>query len=862
MHRCSFTATLIAALVLCVSTAAARQLSGNAATALDGIATETGARPIVTGTRQDGLPRLVTGLLSRPSERRAEEIARDFVARWPGLFPIDVDDLVIERQTRHATGRTVRFAQTHDGLPVIGAVLAVYVRADGVVRSAASSLQDLGVLDTTPALGPDDAAREARIRARRILPATERFHARLVVLALPGRGRLAWEVHFGALPGLLSNHWFYVDARTGDLIRTENRIVFQYQGRAFETNPGLYQGPYVDPVTVDLDIPEGGFVYTTPEYDEEMIPTTACEYDAGVDAGDCDCPGGECIWLSDARHASMNCPDYHLTIPLDLSAYIPDFELDAHFCTETQTAFADADDQFFYEWEGDNWGLDDLNMNDKFAEVQMFHHVSGTYSYFMNLMDDHAESSTYDWDGHATRPLLATVNFKLPIDAASMSGEPDFLEIMAQLADPYGEMYPFDNAFFMPGSDESIGIPGFSKPYDSIVFGQGSLIDFAWDGDVIRHEFTHSVDNSVTGSTSMFTDYGDEWGVNPEPGGLSEGFADIFPAFMADEGTMGEYSLAAFGEGSVRDLNGDDVCPDYLEGEVHADSPGWSQSVYQAREAAAGDDEAAKHEFEQAAFIGLSLFVPQTGFAETAANILTAVEDLLGVDAAADAAEVFATHGTDDCPRVMRDGGDGALDKGAPLAAPGAVNGGASTPFVPGIMQFMVTAGQDVDAVNLEFALSTGGSSFMGETGEAEMLVLARVGEPIQFEYDGTEVLVGDDVLGPFSMDSDNRFSLVAEDGGPLAPGEYYLMPVNVGDGAGTMSGISASAGEAIADADGTHTYAGPAADQDAGPDGGPAATGDSGGCGCSLPGVVSTGGAGSLALLLLLLAGVILRSR
>jgi len=862
MYRIALTAALFTALALGVQTTTARPLAQGAIEAIDEIAARSGVRPNVTGTRPSGLPKLVSGVLTQPSDRPAADIAREFVARWPGLFPVEADDLAIAKNTRHAAGRTVRFEQTHDGLPVIGATLAVYVRTDGVIRAVASSLTELGALDTTAKVEPTDAAREARASSSWILPAVDQFHSRLVVVALPGQGRLAWEIHFGALPGLLSNPWFYVDAKTGELIRKENRIVFQYQGRVFETNPGPYQGPYATPVEVDLDIPEGGFVYTTPEYEQDMIPTNACEYDAGVDAGDCDCPDGDCIWLSHPQHASMNCPDYHLTIPLDLSAFIPDFELDAHFCTETQTAFADAADQYFYEWEGDSWGLDDLNMNDKFAEVQMFHHVSGSYNYFMDLMDDHAQSGEYDWDGHDTMPLLATVNFKLPIDQAAMSGDPDMLEIMAQLADPYGEMFPFDNAFFMPGSEESVGIPGFSKPYDSIVFGQGSLIDFGWDGDVIRHEFTHSVDNSVAGSTSMFTNYGDEWGVNPEPGGLSEGFADIFPAFMSDEPTMGEYSLAAFGPGNVRDLSGDDVCPDALEGEVHADSPVWSQSVYQARDAAAGDDEEAKHKFEQAAFIGLSMFVPQTGFGETAANILTAVEDLLGADAAADAAEVFAAHSTDDCARVMSDGGDGELSKQAPLAAPATVNGGASTPFVPGIMQFMVTAAGDAEAVNLEFALATGGGGLMGDEGEAEMQVLVRVGEPIQFEYDGANVLVDDDVLGPLTMDSDNNFSLVAQDGGPLAQGEYYLMPVNVGDGAGTMAGITASAGDAIADEDGTHTYQGADDNQDAGPDAGPSAASDSSGCGCSLPGAGTGGNAAGLALLLLLLAGVILRAR
>jgi hypothetical protein len=231
-------------------------------------------------------------------------------------------------------------------------------------------------------------------------------------------------------------------------------------------------------------------------------------------------------------------------------------------------------------------------------------------------------------------------------------------------------------------------------------------------------------------------------------------------------------------------------------------------------------------------FVGLASVVQKQGFAEAAAATLAAVEALLGSSAREAAAAVFADHHTEDCPRVMGDGGSGSVTKDT-LAASYTVNGAAGDPFTPGIIQYMVTVdGQQ--AVNLEFGLS-GGSSMMGETGEPEMQVLVRVGEPIAFGYSGTTVEVDDDVLGPFPMDGDNRFSLVSTTAA-LPAGEYYLMPVNVGTGAGTMSAIEASAGAAVADTDGTQTFEGE--DEDAGVDGGLQIEGESSsGCGCDAAG-------------------------
>jgi hypothetical protein len=795
------------------------------------IAHETGRAPTQLISRQDGFVSLMGGDLSRPSKEAALDVALAFVGRNRDLFAVGAEALAVVDQSPNAIGRTLRFEQTYEGLPVVGADLVVVVRRDGVVRIVSSSLEDLGAVGTRPVWTAADASDMARSRAHWFLPAS-RPYTRLVVLALQGEGRLAWEVSFGRMPALLSNIWAYVDAKTGEVLRLENRVRFAYKGEAFASNPGSFGAPSMQPVTVDLDVPEGGYAY-----DGDGGTRTACDYDAG--AADCAaCPGGKCVWLSQELYLSRNCADYHQTVPLDLSGMgLPIDKIDAHMCTEVQTASADADGGYFYEWEGDNYGLDDLNPADKFAEVQMYYHVGYVYDYFLALMDGLPQ----DWQGHPEPPLRATVNFQIPFN---MSGGMPSLEDLLGMADPNGPLYPFDNAMFMPGGPT--GIPGFSRDYDSILFGQGSLADFGWDGDVIYHEFTHSVMNTASAGIGVYSEFGDEWGVNVEQGGMSEGYADIYAGFLTDEPTMGEYSLAGFGAASVRHMDGHDVCPDYLQGEVHADSPGWSQSVYQAREAAAGDDADKKRAFEQAAFIGAAAVVQKQGFATAVAAMLTATEDLLGATARDAAAEVFAQHKTDDCARVMGDEGTGSVAKATPIAAPETVDGVKGSPYTPGIIQYMVTVGDGVKAVNLEMDVTASGSSLTGTTAEPDMRVIVRRDNPIQFEYQGSTVVVADDVIGPAKLEGTTTsvFSLVAEGGAFLPRGSYYVMPVNAGDGRGTLTGVTVSAGDPIATGDGVTTTAagdggvgdgGTDTDADAGADAGS----DKGtsGCGCTMPG-------------------------
>lgn len=814
------------------------------------IAAETGIYPDYIVSPKSGIPTVITGNLSqRPrTPENPVTLARQFIEKHSKLFLVGSDSLKLWQHTSVGNGHSVRFEQTYKGIPVVGAHLTIFLRDDGVVKAVTSSLAEVSSSPTDPLVSDVDAAIQAAESIPAPIPVNpEGFYARLVIVPLPGAARLAWEMHFGAVPSLLSNIWAYVDAREGNLIKYENRIVFDHTGLVFETNPGPASARKA-PTQAVLSMPEGGFEYQEPDYRLEMIEhvKTVCDYAEGKD----DCPTGENIWLRHPLFMSRNCPDYHETTEINFGA-----PMTVHMCSEVQTAAADAEGNFiFADWQNSRGVYTDyfdptkpeteIALNDKFAEVQMFYHVGKAYNYFLSLMDDYAgddpqlEKYSRDWTGHGIRPLMATVNFKIPIDMTG-GGMPD-LAGLSEAMDPNGPLHPFDNAFFMPGGP-AMGMAGLERPFDSIVFGQGSRADFGWDGDVIYHEFTHSVDQSVTGSgTAMFSEFGDEWGVNPEPGGMSEGYADAFPGFITNDPTMGEYSMAAMPGASVRDLAGDAKCPNYLVGEVHDDSHAWSQSLYQAREAVVetlkdeGNVEDVRHKYEQAVFVGLSSVVANQGFAEATAVTLSAIEDLLGDDARNAAAEVFAAHQTDDCPRFLSDDGKGFLKHHAGflgLALPEAVSGVRGKPYTPGILQFKVTVGENIKAVNFSLMVGAPATSMGMATGVPKVRFLVRHDNPIQFSYDFGEaenVIVDEDVMGPYFPEIEGKvnqggqqvtFSLIGKDSGSLPTGEYYIMPVNVGAARGAMHNMDITTGEPTADEQGTYEYGSPPRDPSANPD-------------------------------------------
>ncbi len=179
-----------------------------------------------------------------------------------------------------------------------------------------------------------------------------------------------------------------------------------------------------------------------------------------------------------------------------------------------QLAVADPAGDFFFEPEP-------ASAADPFVEVHTYHHVTEASRWLV-------ETQGYEIDGAA----VVTTNYR---------------------GSPGGS---FDNAYFTNGPLGEVWL----------VFGQG-FVDFAYDADVITHEFGHSV---VQARTDMLIDQiviVDELGWNTAPGALHEGLADYYAGTRFDDPCMAQYVVNP----CMRDLTNDHTCPGDLYGEVHYD---------------------------------------------------------------------------------------------------------------------------------------------------------------------------------------------------------------------------------------------------------------------------------------------------
>jgi len=175
--------------------------------------------------------------------------------------------------------------------------------------------------------------------------------------------------------------------------------------------------------------------------------------------------------------------------------------------------------------------VDPTDATDGFAQVGLYYHLTRMKGFYTNDLG---------------------VDFSQPAYA---------LTAIANLLD---EGQPYDNAFF---SQQGMGAP-WNTP-NLIGIGQGSSLDFADDSDVFLHEFTHYV-NHVAVGFNMSQYASNEYGLSTHSGSIGEGVSDYFACTVNGNSTMGEASLAPFGQ--ERDLTDTSkVCPDDLYGEVHMD---------------------------------------------------------------------------------------------------------------------------------------------------------------------------------------------------------------------------------------------------------------------------------------------------
>jgi MYXO-CTERM domain-containing protein len=326
--------------------------------------------------------------------------------------------------------------------------------------------------------------------------------------------------------------------------------------------------------------------------------------------------------------------------------------------------------------------------------------------------------------------------------------------------------FDYNNAFFGNADDD---------PASEVAFGQSALMDFAYDADVIYHEFGHSVFGSVAGQTGFLG--ADEYGLEWATGGINEGTADLFALILTGDPLMGEYAGSGFGSDAIRDLEEDRHCPTDLYGEVHDDGEVFGSFAWNVL-----DDPLFDADLSGDYFWGVVSGLPvNSNWMDVSDQLAATADDMLDVGALDQGQrdrldELMASQGLDACGRVIR------LDEGQEpsqlLVAVGFAGEGAE---IPAGQQFSIDAPDN--AYKIRFRVKDWRSS------EANLawVLYGRRGEHVFHEVQEMTTPFGP-IDMPFPEDYDFRIEgegdgfdleLTLDSDPPLEPGETYFFSVS-----------------------------------------------------------------------------------
>jgi MYXO-CTERM domain-containing protein len=364
---------------------------------------------------------------------------------------------------------------------------------------------------------------------------------------------------------------------------------------------------------------------------------------------------------------------------------------------------------------------DAVSMVDPMAEVQMYYHLDLVSRWFES-----------EFGLRLPEPIEGLVNFEL------------------------------ENAFF--GDADGDGV-------EEVAFGQNTMIDFAYDADVIYHEFGHAVIGQVT-SLGLFG--ADAYGLDFSPLSLNEGSADVFSMMITGDPMLGEYAGTGFGLPVIRDLGPDRRCPHDLYGEGHEDGMIWGAVAWNMAE----DPLLGTHITAQL-FYGAaqSWSTESVSWAQAGDSLVAAADDLLAageIDETGHAAILghVEAGGLPGCERII------PLDEGNSTTQFFIAAGLAETVggYVPLSTQMSLDAPEGTKKVKLHV------DSFLGTLPDIPWTVFVRRGAFVEHSVDN---VLGLDVPIPevydAAIDGVGSDTVVLDETSdpPLEPGATYYFAIS-----------------------------------------------------------------------------------
>lgn len=509
-----------------------------------------------------------------------------------------------------------------------------------------------------------------------------------------------WIMHFGELRpafqvrlptlSIFDLKDIYVDAENGDVLLIEDTAQFiTAPSSLFVYSPTSSELDQAELRTVSLKnlvgIKEDGFLRG-----EYINVRTCCKYFTCPEVGECNENTKRCALQS---HANAQQTREILSLPtdslgLDPLISMPDnIYVDTVRCTFLPFARASYKDGQksvlgFFDKPIDQPGIE--SEMDRFSEIQAYFSVMSFFNNVRSLLNDNTwclrpeamscnsdGSPVLDDDGNPRNPYRVFVNQLIPdmkMDPGNQSDPENFLfQVMGGKGSrenpiKLNKFIRVGNAAFVPSlytlkkstarADEMLS--DLIKPYDHNVFFQGER-DFAYDGDVVFHEFSHAITTSLINKINSLGL--DEWGIHTEPGSLNEAWADYFAAAFTEDPKIGEYASikGGYGEVALRDIENKASCPEDVIGEIHNDGLIWSGALWEIRAHLNSKlGAAAAKEFDRAVLASLAEAKTTEDFKTQSEKVVNNVRirQGLGDEVARFAKSVFDKRGITDCFRA------------------------------------------------------------------------------------------------------------------------------------------------------------------------------------------------------------------
>lgn len=195
-----------------------------------------------TFSKETGRVKRLYGAASKPSSGTAEQAAREFLHSAHAVFGLqeDLSDLTTQQVSDSGIRQHVRFQQTREGVPVLGAQVLVHADSAGRVTMVQNdSLESIEIANRNT-LTPDEAKDIAIVDLQAHLGSAASLSAAAAEqLIAPYRGRYAyiWKVTTPSQnpPGLWVCH---VDAETGEILYRADELLYlkNGKGRAYLNN--------------------------------------------------------------------------------------------------------------------------------------------------------------------------------------------------------------------------------------------------------------------------------------------------------------------------------------------------------------------------------------------------------------------------------------------------------------------------------------------------------------------------------------------------------------------------------------------------------------------------------------------------